>query len=477
MIEGLYKGLRQVLDALFAADKEAIFHRPVDVESVKDYLEVIQHPMDFSTIQSNLEGQCYPPDDLHTFQRHLELTFQNAILFNRPRSVYATEARRLRGLLPGLLRRHLSPQQRIELARQACQHLWRTLPAQSAALALSTATVICPPLVKAVPLETFQAHLHIVVWWVLLTHEHQRLKADKPVKVPPVSVDLSPQSFFDVFARLQARMYNPPCSSATALSESLLQLKGDLVAAIQALSPTRGLSSTGRRTHAAHMQACTHLVRAAVGLLAEHWELPEARQLQREFSRMQSLEAEGVDAPPEVEAVDGQVAAESAWGGSSTAQQAAFTFADRMDHVLSNKTLLQRHSHVLADLYVGSGVPRGGRLYQLLAGDPEGQRHRAQLLLLEEQIHKLEGKYLSELAGDPSLLNGWKGYIQLTKQTKGEGGNNGKRQRNDEDERQFSHSSTTARAAMAQLQAGDVFAAHEWMPPAKYRRYLAKQRL
>lgn len=490
--------LQQVLDYFIRTDREAIFHLPVDTRDVDDYLQVVALPMDFSTIQANLTSGGYPHGDRHLFYRHLELTFNNAILFNRPRSVYATEARRMRGLLPAVFREFLTTAQRIELASQACEHL-RRIPVRTAPQSgITAASPSLQPAPARFPdgalpfpglgsfsgsldpsIQSFQSHLEIVVQWALLTYETQRQPGTCASRPPLTPAPSPPRSFYDVQARLEAGGYHPTTSSPLSLSASLRSLRQDLLAALQALAPTKGFRSSERRAHATLIRNCGGMVAGALALVGEHWGLPGHC-----FSESTSTAEDGASSeldlafPLSDRYLEAPVPQPEGHGQAGAApHHTIFTFAERMECILAKQSLLAQHSHHLGEVYIGKGIRRGDRLYEGLIQDPECQRQRAQLLLLEEQIYKLEGKYLSELAGDPSLLNGWRGYVELA-QTLGSAATvpGQKRVRDEEEERQFSNSSVNSAAAMHAIQTAHLFAPPQWMPPALYREYLIHQK-
>ena len=56
------------------------FIKPVPIELVPDYLEVIDKPMDYSTVRKGLQSGKYKTID--TFASDMRLIFHNAILYN-----------------------------------------------------------------------------------------------------------------------------------------------------------------------------------------------------------------------------------------------------------------------------------------------------------------------------------------------------------------------------------------------------------
>eukprot|EP00965_Chrysotila_dentata_P041573 1378391-Pleurochrysis_carterae.AAC.4 len=69
------------LTLLQLRDELGWFAEPVDVEYVPDYLEIVQTPMDFSTIKRKLSTGAYG-DDPHAFAADVRRVYTNAIKYN-----------------------------------------------------------------------------------------------------------------------------------------------------------------------------------------------------------------------------------------------------------------------------------------------------------------------------------------------------------------------------------------------------------
>ncbi len=89
--------LRKVLTTLITQfvkiDKHGIFYFPVKREAVPDYFAIIKQPMDFTTMKSKISLDQYP--DLASFRADFELICSNAMLYNKPETIYHQEAQRL----------------------------------------------------------------------------------------------------------------------------------------------------------------------------------------------------------------------------------------------------------------------------------------------------------------------------------------------------------------------------------------------
>ena len=73
-----------------------IFRQPVDPtrEEIPDYLEIIKHPMDFSTIKKKLSGNVYL--QVIEFLDDIQLTFDNCLLYNGETNQIATMCKSVR---------------------------------------------------------------------------------------------------------------------------------------------------------------------------------------------------------------------------------------------------------------------------------------------------------------------------------------------------------------------------------------------
>ncbi|KAL0481412.1 transcription initiation factor TFIID subunit 1 [Acrasis kona] len=89
-----------VIDELFKADQSRTFWSAVDTTLVPNYLEVIKHPMDLSTLKFNLSSAKYK--STKHFLHDLERIFKNCTEFNPSDSIYYKEAKRLSKLSKNL---------------------------------------------------------------------------------------------------------------------------------------------------------------------------------------------------------------------------------------------------------------------------------------------------------------------------------------------------------------------------------------
>ncbi|KAI9146331.1 Bromodomain-containing protein, partial [Paraphysoderma sedebokerense] len=69
------------------------FLHPVDTNIVTDYLTVIKHPMDFSTMQQKVDRKIYR--SVAEFKDDLTLLCQNAKTYNAPATPYYKLAEKL----------------------------------------------------------------------------------------------------------------------------------------------------------------------------------------------------------------------------------------------------------------------------------------------------------------------------------------------------------------------------------------------
>eukprot|EP00587_Corethron_hystrix_P001372 CAMPEP_0113305838 /NCGR_PEP_ID=MMETSP0010_2-20120614/5322_1 /TAXON_ID=216773 ORGANISM="Corethron hystrix, Strain 308" /NCGR_SAMPLE_ID=MMETSP0010_2 /ASSEMBLY_ACC=CAM_ASM_000155 /LENGTH=1600 /DNA_ID=CAMNT_0000160371 /DNA_START=446 /DNA_END=5248 /DNA_ORIENTATION=- /assembly_acc=CAM_ASM_000155 len=92
----LKKKCLEVLKGLMAHNYGWVFNSPVDpVElNLPDYFQIIKKPMDLGTIKKRLENGCY--HDIKEFESEVNLTFDNATLYNVSGSVVHTVAKEMK---------------------------------------------------------------------------------------------------------------------------------------------------------------------------------------------------------------------------------------------------------------------------------------------------------------------------------------------------------------------------------------------
>ncbi|CAL1355327.1 unnamed protein product [Linum trigynum] len=85
-----------ILDRLQKKDTYGVFSDPVDTEELPDYLDIIDHPMDFSTVRKKLDGGEY--SNLEQFEGDIFLICSNAMQYNSSDTVYYRQARSIQEL-------------------------------------------------------------------------------------------------------------------------------------------------------------------------------------------------------------------------------------------------------------------------------------------------------------------------------------------------------------------------------------------
>ncbi|CAN1163100.1 Bromodomain and PHD finger-containing protein 3 [Linum perenne] len=85
-----------ILDRLQKKDTYGVFSDPVDPEELPDYHDIIEHPMDFSTVRRKLDGAQYL--NLEQFEKDVFLICSNAMQYNPPDTVYFRQARSIQEL-------------------------------------------------------------------------------------------------------------------------------------------------------------------------------------------------------------------------------------------------------------------------------------------------------------------------------------------------------------------------------------------
>ncbi|XP_012522804.1 peregrin [Monomorium pharaonis] len=78
--------LRALLEAIKAKDTNDVFGQPVNIKEVPDYLEIVSHPMDLSTMQTKLEKQEY--DSIASFEGDFNLMVNNCLAYNRKDTMF-----------------------------------------------------------------------------------------------------------------------------------------------------------------------------------------------------------------------------------------------------------------------------------------------------------------------------------------------------------------------------------------------------
>uniref|UniRef100_A0ACD5WRF5 Uncharacterized protein n=1 Tax=Avena sativa TaxID=4498 RepID=A0ACD5WRF5_AVESA len=85
-----------ILDRLQKKDTYGVYSEPVDPEELPDYHELIEHPMDFSTIREKLLNDSYTI--LEQFESDVFLLTSNAMSYNSDDTVYHRQARSIEAL-------------------------------------------------------------------------------------------------------------------------------------------------------------------------------------------------------------------------------------------------------------------------------------------------------------------------------------------------------------------------------------------
>ncbi|KAJ9186334.1 hypothetical protein P3X46_001917 [Hevea brasiliensis] len=85
-----------ILDRLQKKDTYGVFSEPVDREELPDYHDIIEHPMDFSTLRKKLDGGAYA--NLEQFEKDVFLICSNAMQYNSPDTIYFRQARSMQEL-------------------------------------------------------------------------------------------------------------------------------------------------------------------------------------------------------------------------------------------------------------------------------------------------------------------------------------------------------------------------------------------
>ncbi|CAI0437246.1 unnamed protein product [Linum tenue] len=90
------KVLDLVLHKLQKKDTYGVYSEPVDLEELPDYLDVVDHPMDFATVRKKLGNGSY--STLEQFESDVLLICSNAMKYNSSDTVYHKQARAIQEL-------------------------------------------------------------------------------------------------------------------------------------------------------------------------------------------------------------------------------------------------------------------------------------------------------------------------------------------------------------------------------------------
>ncbi|GMI63759.1 bromodomain-containing protein 13 [Hibiscus trionum] len=88
--------LELLLDSLQTKDRFGVYSEPVDPEELPDYHDVVEHPMDFSTMRKKLRNGSY--STLEQFESDAFLICSNAMQYNAPDTIYYRQARSIQRL-------------------------------------------------------------------------------------------------------------------------------------------------------------------------------------------------------------------------------------------------------------------------------------------------------------------------------------------------------------------------------------------
>ncbi|XP_043495512.1 peregrin [Polistes fuscatus] len=78
--------LIMLLEAIKLRDVNDVFGQPVNIKEVPDYLDIVSHPMDLSTMQNKIDRQEY--DTIGAFEADFNLMVNNCLAYNRKDTMF-----------------------------------------------------------------------------------------------------------------------------------------------------------------------------------------------------------------------------------------------------------------------------------------------------------------------------------------------------------------------------------------------------
>ncbi|OXU28273.1 hypothetical protein TSAR_009487 [Trichomalopsis sarcophagae] len=78
--------LRVLLETLKLRDPNDVFGQPVNIEEVPDYLDIVTHPMDLSTMEAKIDRSEY--DSISAFEADFNLMVNNCLAYNRKDTMF-----------------------------------------------------------------------------------------------------------------------------------------------------------------------------------------------------------------------------------------------------------------------------------------------------------------------------------------------------------------------------------------------------
>lgn len=90
----LEEAMSRLLDSIFTKDSQEIFNEPVDIQEVPDYMDVVTHPMDLSTMRTKLRDGKY--EKLDDMENDFNLMIQNCLAYNNKDTIFYRAGVRMR---------------------------------------------------------------------------------------------------------------------------------------------------------------------------------------------------------------------------------------------------------------------------------------------------------------------------------------------------------------------------------------------
>jgi transcription initiation factor TFIID subunit 2 len=230
--EPLYKIFKKILRKLCTHSSAAPFLRPVDpvLDGVPNYLDVIRHPMDLSTIRRKVDSSEYKSID--DFKRDVEQMLQNCFTYNQENTPVYKEGKALEKAFLSLLKRKIKPLTEDGSSVSTSEHSVSVVPTVTLHLDKKAATPI-PKVIKvskpvAAPKEILPKRSAELLILDDLIEKMKNHVSSSPFLYPVDPVALNIPNYFDIIQKpmdlktIEVRLNNGTYTSRNQFRDDVL---------------------------------------------------------------------------------------------------------------------------------------------------------------------------------------------------------------------------------------------------------------